>query len=184
MVRARYFISSYGHNWWLREAIFCLKWHISLMPPHLALGEVDGLCLTFLLLFDGLKFARDNNIENLKLSSELQTHRLQLKGTRQQWIRSENADLLSLVGSVFFSWVSVFFSLVLSNWEISLMSGLSAIFLLKVFKTDKNTRYQKHKVFKRQKHIDPSIDTTHTLHLLKVDEQIYPKTTYFCLTYC
>lgn len=42
----------------------------------------------------------------------------------------KNSNLLSFVGSVFFSCVSVFFSLVLSNWEISLMFGLSAIVLL------------------------------------------------------
>lgn len=34
---------------------------ISLSPPHLALGEVDGLCLTLLLLFDGLKLKREIN---------------------------------------------------------------------------------------------------------------------------
>lgn len=39
----------------------------------------------------------------------------------------KNEDLLSLVGSVFFSWVSVFFSLDLSKFSTSLMSGLSAM---------------------------------------------------------
>lgn len=39
------------------------------------------------------------------------------------------ADSLSLVGRVFFSCVSVFFSLALSKLAISPMSGLSAIFL-------------------------------------------------------
>ena len=39
------------------------------------------------------------------------------------------ADSLSLVGRVFFSCVSVFFSLALSTLLISPMSGLSAIFL-------------------------------------------------------
>lgn len=41
------------------------------------------------------------------------------------WIKVSVQHLLSLVGSVFFSFVSVFFSLLLSNFSTSEMSGLS-----------------------------------------------------------
>lgn len=105
-------------------------------PLHLALGE-DLKLITYASLFFSCSMARREKQKPTKIWDQQNKQASSGKECCKQEQKYQkdtsalkNSNLLSFVGSVFFSCVSVFFSLVLSNWEISLMFGLSAIVLL------------------------------------------------------